>query len=125
MGQTGSDGVAPMTFLGKLRRLIEEDARAEAEARIDPWLPILRGVTGEIDRWGEAKVGTTALLTLLKVPEKDRQAGAWRRLHAVMESLGWTPGRVGITYRVVGSRTIKQQVRGYTRSTAAAAAQAA
>jgi hypothetical protein len=94
-------------FLEKLRA-----AQAEAVPQpADPWrLPLerLRGKTG-FD--GLERISTQTLLDILEIPQRDRTAGAYRRLAKLMAELGWSAVRV----RDLTRGGYKEQIRGYCR----------
>jgi hypothetical protein len=96
-----------VAFLQKL-----ELARAAALARDrDPWRVRLERVRGKFDLDGMERVSTQNLLDLLEVPQRDRRAGAYRRLARLMTELGWTAVRV----RDLTRGGYREQVRGYCR----------
>jgi hypothetical protein len=96
-----------MSWLAKLER-----AQAEIASRnIDPWRLPLERVRGKIDFDGLERVTTQMLFDVLEVPQRNRSAGACRRLAKLMTELGWTAVRVkGLT-----RGGYKEQVRGYCR----------
>jgi hypothetical protein len=97
-----------MSFLSDLRR---EEVELAAVA-VDPWLLTLERVRGKVDFYdGLERVSSQTLLDLLKVPQRDRTAGTFRRLAKVMAELGWSPVRV----RDFNCRGYKEQIRGYCR----------
>jgi hypothetical protein len=96
-----------LAFIEKL-----EQAKTEAVARnSEPWLTRLERVRGRVDFDGVERIASQTLLDLLEVPQRDRKAGAYRRLARVMAELGWAPVRV----RDFARGGYKEQVRGYAR----------
>jgi hypothetical protein len=95
-----------MSLLGKL-----QEARAEFEARADPWLAPLQRVRGKVEFDGLERVSSQSLLDMLEVPQRGRTAGTYRRLAKLMAQLGWTAVRV----RDLTRGGYKEQVRGYVR----------
>ena len=51
-------------------------------------------------------------MDFLEVPQRQRTAGTYRHLAALMAELGWAPVRV----RDFNGRGFKEQIRGYVRS---------
>jgi hypothetical protein len=94
--------------------LLEEfrQARAERAARdADPWRLPLERVHGKIGDDGIERITTQLLLDILEVPQRNRGAGACRRLAKLMAELGWMAVRVrGLTR---GGNL--EKVRGYAR----------
>jgi hypothetical protein len=60
---------------------------------------------------GLERVTTASVMDILQVPQRQRTAGAYRHLAALMAELGWAPVRV----RDFNGRGFKEQVRGYVR----------
>jgi hypothetical protein len=97
------------SFIEKLRQLETEAVSAE---NVDPWKLPLERVRGKVDRYdGLERVSSQKLLDLLKVRQRDRTAGTFRRLSSLMTELGWTAVRV----RDLTRGGYKEQVRGYCR----------
>jgi len=69
----------------------------------------VRGTTG-FD--GLERISTQTLLDILQVAQRQRTAGSYRHLAALMTELGWAAVRV----RDFNGRGFKEQVRGYVRS---------
>jgi hypothetical protein len=95
-----------MSFMERLNA-----AKAEASATADPWRLRLERVRGRMWDDGIERITTQALFDHLELPQRDRRAGACRRLAQVMRDLGWTPLRV----RDLTRGGYKEQVRGYCR----------
>jgi hypothetical protein len=95
-----------MSALERLREAI-----AELETPADPWLPPLQRVRGKIGDDGLERVSSQSLLDMLEVSQRNRTAGAYRRLAKLMAELGWTAVRV----RDLTRGGYKEQVRGYVR----------
>jgi len=71
---------------------ILRQGRAEAVARQnDPWRLRLERVCGKIGYDGVERVSTQAVFDFLEVPQRNRNAGACRRLAKRMRELGWSP----------------------------------
>ena len=72
----------------------------------------LEDVRGKIDFFDRLeRVSSQTLLDLLKLPQRNRTAGTFRRLSKLMTELGWTAVRV----RDLTRGGYKEQVRGYCR----------
>ena len=103
----GTGEVRATSFWERVR--IEEAKAAAAEAA-DPWQLRLERVRGKADFFdGLERVSSQTLLDLLEVPQRNRTAGAFRRLAKVMAELNWTATRV----RDLTRGGYKEQVRGY------------
>jgi hypothetical protein len=100
-------GETVMSFLGRLH----EEQENIAAWNIDPWLFPLSHVRGKIDYDGFERVSSQAVLDILLVPQRDRRAGAYKRVCKLMVELGWAPVRV----RDFARGGYKEQVRGYCR----------
>jgi hypothetical protein len=97
-----------MSFMTRLH-----ETQAELEARnIDPWRLRLERLRGKIGDDGIERVTTQTLFDILEIPQRNRGAGACRRLAAVMAELGWTAVRV----RGLTRGGYLEQVRGYARN---------
>jgi len=97
-----------MSLLGKLRSEI-----LAVELPVDPWLAPLQRVRGKVEFDGLERVSSQTVLDVLEVPQRQRTAGAYRRLAKLMAELGWTAVRV----RDLTRGGYKEQVRGYVRTT--------
>jgi hypothetical protein len=96
-----------MSWVGALKQ-----ARAEAVARrADPWRLRLEGLRGKVGDDGIERVSTQTVLDLLEVAQRNRGAGACRRLAKVMRELGWHP----IKARGLTATGVRDQIRGYAR----------
>jgi hypothetical protein len=90
-------------------------AQVEAHSREgDPWLLPLERLQGNTGADGIERVTTQAVFDVLGVPQRDRRAGAYRRLAKVMTELSWTAVRV----RGFTRGGYLEQVRGYCRTPA-------
>lgn len=79
-----------MSLIGRLRA-----AEAEATARdSDPWVVRLERLRGKVGDDGVERITTQTLFDYLEVRQRNRRAGACRRLAQVMRDLGWTAVRV-------------------------------
>jgi len=90
-----------------------QQIRAEVQATRteDPWrLPLAR-VRGKTWDDGIERVSTQTLFDILEVPQRRRNAGAWRRLAKLMRELGWSP----IKTRGLTPGGFRDQVRGWAR----------
>jgi hypothetical protein len=93
-------------------RMREEAAKSAAVENTDPWRLTLERVRGKVDFFdGLERISSQTLLDLLKVPQRNRTAGTFRRLARVMAELGWNAVRV----RDLTRGGYKEQVRGYCR----------
>jgi hypothetical protein len=96
-----------MSFLEKMKT-----AEAELAARdSDPWRPPLERVRGNTGDDGIERVTTQTVFDVLEIPQRNRRAGACRRLAKLMTELGWTAVRV----RGMTRGACLEQVRGYAR----------
>jgi hypothetical protein len=95
-----------VSFLEKMRAAATETAQP-----VDPWRLRLERVRGTTGFDGLERVSSQSLLDMLEVPQRQRTAGAYRRIAALMAELGWTAVRV----RDFNRRGYKEQVRGYVR----------
>jgi hypothetical protein len=90
----------------------EEAVKAAAAETADPWRLTLERVRGKIDFYdGLERISSQTLLDLLELPQRNRNAGTYRRLARVMAELGWSAVRV----RDLTRGGYKEQVRGYCR----------
>jgi hypothetical protein len=94
------------SFVARLR-----EAEARLTSPVDPWHLRLERVRGKIGDDGVERISTQTLFDFLEVFQRQRGAGACRRLARVMRELGWTPVRV----RDLTRGGYKEQVRGYCR----------
>jgi hypothetical protein len=123
-----------MPFVTQLRRARAELERvaSSAERRV-PWIELLRRtnvslapldlwrlrlerVRGKVGYDGIERISTQALFDELEIPQRDRSAGACRRLAKLMRDLGWT----SVKARSLGQSGFRDQVRGYARDIKAA-----
>jgi hypothetical protein len=89
-----------------------EAAKAAAAEAADPWRFTLERVRGKVDFYdGLERISSQTLLDLLEVPQRNRTAGAFRRLAKVMAELGWT----AIRLRDLTRGGYLEQVRGWCR----------
>jgi hypothetical protein len=90
-------------------------ARTEAQARIaEPWRLPLERLRGKVGDDGVERISTQAVFDVLEVPQRNRGAGACRRLAKLMRELGWSP----IKARGPNQRGLREQIRGYARDKA-------
>jgi len=98
-----------MGFLDLLRQ-----SQADAAAnRADPWVIRLERIRGKVGDDGVQRISSQAILDILEVPQRNRGAGACRRLAKIMRGLGWRP----IKARGLNQRGILEQIRGYAKNT--------
>jgi hypothetical protein len=98
-----------MSFVEALRK-----TKANAPASgIDPWLPRLRRVRGNIGGDGIERISTQSLFDFLGVSQRSRATGACRRMAMRMRELGWTPTKA----RGLTQSGFREQIRGYARDT--------
>jgi hypothetical protein len=96
-----------MSFREQLRQ-----GREAVRARnADPWRVRLEGVRGKVGDDGIERVSTQTLFDFLEVLQRNRGAGACRRLAKVMRELGWQP----IKARGLTPTGVRDQIRGYAR----------
>jgi hypothetical protein len=95
-----------MSFLQKLQQ-----ASAAVAGDGDPWRLPLERLRGRIDGDGIERVSTQLALDVVGVPQKQRRAGAYRRLAKLMAELGWSAVRM----RDVNRAGWLEQVRGFAR----------
>jgi hypothetical protein len=94
------------------RDRMHEAAKSAAAESADSWRLALERVRGKVDFFdGLERISSQTLLDLLKVPQRNRTAGTFRRLAHVMAELGWNAVRV----RDLTRGGYKEQVRGYCR----------
>jgi hypothetical protein len=96
-----------MSFLERMRA-----AAVEAAQPVDPWRLRLERVRGKTGFDGLERISTQTLLDILGVEQRQRTAGAYRHLAALMTELGWTAVRV----RDLTRGGYREQVRGYIRN---------
>ena len=95
-----------MSFLEKMAA-----AAAEIAKPVDPWRLRLERVRGTTGFDCLERISTQTLMDILEVPQRQRTAGSYRHLAALMAELRWAPVRV----RDFNGRGYKEQVRGYIR----------
>src|SRR6516162_8598709 len=96
-----------MSFREQLRQ-----GREAVRARnADPWRVRLEGVRGKVGDDGIERVSTQTLFDFLEVPQRNRGAGACRRLAKVMRELGFHP----IKARGLTQTGVRDQIRGWAR----------
>jgi hypothetical protein len=98
-----------LTFRERMR---EEAAKSAAAETADPWRLRLARVRGRVDFFDRLeRISSQTLLDLLEVPQRNRNAGTYRRLARLMAELNWTAVRV----RDITRGGYKEQTRGYCR----------
>ena len=84
---------------------LEKHRAQDLARRADPWrvrLERLRGIE---------RISTQAVFDVLEVPQRNRGAGACRRLANLMRELGWTP----IKARGLNQAGFRDMIRGYAK----------
>jgi hypothetical protein len=99
-----------MVLLSFLERLHEEQKKLAVQNG-DPWRLPLERLHGKIGDDGLERVTTQLLFDILEVPQRNRGAGACRRLAKLMAELGWQAVRV----RGLTRGGYLEQIRGYCR----------
>jgi hypothetical protein len=79
-----------ISFIEKLRTAAAEAAAHDA----DPWRPVAKRLHGQDGDDGIERLSTQAVLDVLQIPQRNRRIGAYKRLAALMATLGWTAVRV-------------------------------
>jgi uncharacterized protein with PIN domain len=110
-GPRASDDYRHLPFMEQLRKIKEAAAAEAAEAPLDHWQLQLERLRGEIGADGVERITTQAIFDILEVLQRNRDAGASRRLAKLMTELGWTAVRVRARTR----GDYREQVRGYCR----------
>ena len=98
-----------LSALGKLRKIEAELVARDA----DPWRLPLERLRGKIGDDGVERIATQAVFDLLEIPQRNRRAGACRRLAKLMRELRWAP----IKARGLNQQGLLEQIRGYARDT--------
>jgi hypothetical protein len=88
------------------------EAQAEMAARnADPWRLRLERLRGKVGDDNVERISTQTIFDVLEVPQRNRGAGACKRLGRLMRELGWSP----IKARGLNQRGLLEQIRGYAR----------
>jgi hypothetical protein len=88
------------------------EAQAEMAARnADPWRLRLERLRGKVGDDNVERISTQAIFDVLEVPQRNRGAGAFKRLARLMRERGWSP----IKARGLNQRGLREQIRGYAR----------
>src|SRR6266699_1000138 len=82
-----------------------------AARNADPWRLRLERLRGKDSGDGIERISTQAVFDILEVPQRNRGAGACRRLAKQMLALKWVP----IKARGLNQRGLREQIRGYAR----------
>jgi hypothetical protein len=102
-----------MQALSFREKMKQEAAKSAAAESADPWSVTLARVRGTIDYYdGLERISSQTLLDWLKIPQRNRTAGTFRRLSKNMAEIGWTAVRIRDLTRG-GYRS--DQIRGYCR----------
>jgi hypothetical protein len=90
------------------------EAQAEMAGRnADSWRLRLERLRGKVGDDNVERISTQAIFDVLEVPQRNRGAGACRRLAKLVRELGWVP----IKARGLNHRGLLEQIRGYARDT--------
>jgi hypothetical protein len=100
-----------VTRLEEYRQRALRAKEAENARNSDPWRLPLGRLRGKIGDDGVERISTQAVFDVLEVPQRNRGAGACRRLASLMRELGWTP----IKARGLNQAGFCDQIRGYAR----------
>ena len=88
------------------------EAQAEMAARnADPWRLRLERLRGKVGDDNVERISTQTIFDVLEVPQRNRGAGACKRLGRLMRELEWSP----IKARGLNQRGLLEQIRGYAR----------
>ena len=88
------------------------EAQAEMAAQnADPWRLRLERLRGKVGDDNVERISTQAIFDVLEVPQRNRGAGACKRLARLMRELRWVP----IKARGLNQRGLLEQIRGYAR----------
>ena len=100
-------GSAMVSWITRMR-----EAQAEMAARnADPWRLRLERLRGKVGDDNVERISTQAIFDVLEVPQRNRGAGACRRLAKLVRELKWVP----IKARGLNQRGLLEQIRGYAR----------
>jgi hypothetical protein len=89
-----------------------KQTRAKArEHNADSWRLPLERLRGRVSGDGIERVTTQTIFDVLEVSQRQRTAGACRRLAKLMREFGWHPIKV----RGLTQEGFRDQVRGYAR----------
>src|SRR5437868_1005613 len=92
-------------------RMRDVAAEMAAARNADPWRLRLERLRGKVGDDNVERIGTQAIFDVLEVPNRNRGAGACKRLGRLMRELGWSP----IKARGLNHRGLLEQIRGYAR----------
>ena len=95
-----------VSWLTRMREAAEMPAR-----NADPWRLRLERLRGKVGDDYVERIGTQAIFDVLEVPQRNRGAGACKRLGRLMRELEWSP----IKARGLNQRGLREQIRGYAR----------
>ena len=100
-------GSAMVSWITRMR-----EAQAEMAARnADPWRLRLERLRGKVGDDYVERISTQTIFDVLEVPQRNRGAGACKRLGRLMRELEWSP----IKARGLNQRGLREQIRGYAR----------
>jgi hypothetical protein len=91
--------------------MIQANRQQAIAQRADPWRLPLERLRGKIGADNVERIGAQAVFDVLDVPQRNRGAGACRRLAAILRDLGWRP----IKARGLNQRGIRETIRGWAR----------
>jgi hypothetical protein len=100
-----------MSWVSRLKQHKELSPRSELARNTDPWRFPLERLRGKIGDDGIERISTQAVFDVLEVLQRNRGAGASRRLAKLMRELGWAP----IKARGLNQAGFRDQIRGYAR----------
>jgi hypothetical protein len=100
-----------MSWMSKLKEYRERSRCEMLAQHSDPWRVRLERLRGKIGDDGVERISTQAVFDVLEVLQRNRGAGACRRLAGLMRELGWTP----IKARGLNQAGFRDQIRGYAR----------
>jgi hypothetical protein len=98
----------PKSFWEELQEAKQQWQQVE---KAEPWGLRLERLRGKVGDDGIERISTQAVFDVLEVPQRNRGAGACRRLAKAMGDLGWSP----IKARGLNQRGLREQIRGYAR----------
>jgi hypothetical protein len=109
-GRLRLEQVRDMPWIEVLQRTKVESLARHA----DPWRLRLEQLRGKVGDDLVERISTQGIFDVLEVPQRNRGAGACRRLARLMRELGWSP----IKARGLNQRGLREQIRGWARDKA-------
>ena len=92
-------------------RMRNAQAEMAVARKADPWRLQLERLRGKVGDDNVERIGTQAIFDALEVPQRNRGAGACKRLARLMRELEWSP----IKARGLNQKCLLEQIRGYAR----------